>query len=163
MFTAGLRGATSTLATVFDILCLHKFRRAPYGSGRFWNSLKETWCMLLARAGGANCPVVDSFMEAIARDVGLPLSALSEPGAFDPMVRRVLRAPIGPKVEMRRWFTFMDAGPDLDRAWHTMLVALIVEFWLEGADPWEVAAKAAARRTDARGDPSENCSYRTEA
>ena len=119
--------------------------------------------MLLTRAGGANCPVVDAFMEAIARDVGLPLSALSEPGAFDSMVRRVLRAPIGPKVEMRRWFTFMDAGPDLDRAWHTMLVALIVEFWLEGADPWEVAAKAAARRTDARGDPSENCSYRTEA
>ena len=119
--------------------------------------------MLLTRAGGANCPVVDSFMEAIARDVGLPLSALSEPGAFDSMVRRVLRAPIGPKVEMRRWFTFMDAGPDLDRAWHTMLVALIVEFWLEGADPWEVAAKAAARRTDARGDPSENFSYRTEA
>ena len=119
--------------------------------------------MLLTRAGGANCPIVNVFMEAIARDVGLPMSALSEPGAFDAMVRQVLRAPIGQKVDMHRWFTFVDAGPDLDRAWHTMLVALIVEFWLEGANPWEVAAKAAARRTDARGDPPDNCSYRTEA
>ena len=85
------------MATVFDILCLHKFRRAPYGSGRFWNSLKETWHMLLARAGGANCPIVGVFMDAIARDVGLPMSALSEPGAFDAMVRQVLRAPHRPE------------------------------------------------------------------
>ena len=78
--------------------------------------------MLLTRAGGANCPIVHEFMEAIARDVGRPRSALSEPGAFEAMVRQVLRAPIGQKVEMRRWFTFLVAGPDLDKAWHTMLV-----------------------------------------
>ena len=45
---------------------------------------------------------------------------------------------------MRRLFTFLDAGPDLDKAWHTMLVALIAEFHLEGANPWEVAAKVTA-------------------
>ena len=33
-----------------------------------------------------------------------------------------------------------------------MLVALIVEFFLEGANPWEVAAQAAARRAQARAD-----------
>ena len=128
MFNAGLRGATSILKVVFDILLLHKFRRAPYGSGRFWISLKEIWHMLLTRCGGASCEIVAAFMEAIARDLGRPLSALSEPSAFNAMVRWVLSAPIGQKVEMRRWFTFLDAGPSLDKAWHTMLVALIVDF-----------------------------------
>ena len=119
--------------------------------------------MLLTRGGGANCEIIRAFMEAIARDMGRPRAALSEPGAFVPMVRWLLSAPIGQKVEMRRWFTFLDAGPDLDKAWHTMLVALIVEFFLEGANPWEVAAQAAARRAKARPDTPDNFCYRTEA
>ena len=55
--------------------------------------------MLLTRAGGVNCSIVNVLVEAIARGVGLPLSALSEPGAFDAMVRRVLCAPSARKLK----------------------------------------------------------------
>ena len=91
--------------------------------------------MLLTRGGGANCEIVEAYMETIARDMGRPRAALSEHGAFAAMVRWVLSAPVGPKVERRRRFIFLDAGPDLDKAWHTMLVALIVEVFIEGANP----------------------------
>lgn len=45
----------------------------------------------------------------------------------------------GKKVEMRRWFTFLDGSKDLDLYWNTALLALVVEFLLDGkACPWRL-------------------------
>ena len=41
---------------------------------------------------------------------------------------------------MRRWWTFYDAGRALDKIWHTMLMGLMVWFYVEGQDPYAVAA-----------------------
>ena len=38
----------------------------------------------------------------------------------------------GQKVEMRRWFTFLDGSMELDQYWNTALLALVVEFLLNG-------------------------------
>ena len=39
-------------------------------------------------------------------------------------------------MEMRRWFTFYDAGETIDRLWHTMLLALVVWFLAQNKDSY---------------------------
>ena len=56
------------------------------------------------------------------------------------LCEQMLALPLGPKVEVRRWFTFYDAGGLLDRVWHSMLLALFVWYLADGKDPEEVAA-----------------------
>ena len=53
------------------------------------------------------------------------------------LLKSMLRVPMGPKVEMRRWLTFWDAGWTLDKLWHSMLLALIVWYGMNGEDAWE--------------------------
>jgi hypothetical protein len=67
---------------VCDILVCHKFRRAPYGGGRFFAECKET-LLLLCRASGVHHPIAAAYREAIEHDVGVtPGSFAANPDAF---------------------------------------------------------------------------------
>jgi hypothetical protein len=44
---------------------------------------------------------------------------------------------LGCQVEMRRWLTFTQAGGDLDKLWHRMLLAVTASSCFEGRNPWE--------------------------
>eukprot|EP00969_Alexandrium_andersonii_P341515 15096095-Alexandrium_andersonii.AAC.1 len=122
-------------------LCVHKYRRAPYGTGRFWSALKEALEAFLSVADSQH-PLVERFGAAIAADHGLaPDVATSDPAALWRAMRTMLHDRLGPKVEMRRWFTIAVADDGLDKRWHTMLLALVVDLALSGQDAWELAQK----------------------
>jgi len=36
---------------------------------------------------------------------------------------------------MRRWFTFLDGAAEFDKIWHTVLLGLVVSFYVEGKEP----------------------------
>ena len=86
------------------IMVAHKFRRAPYGGGKFWASLKGSLRVFLDQAGPEH-PLLQLLGPSIARDHGE-----STTENVEGHLRRMLTMPLGPKVEMRRWFTFYDAG-----------------------------------------------------
>ena len=140
LFTNALKAVRPVLDSTLQTLLVHKFRRAPFGSGKFWNGLKETLRTFLDAVRTIRHPMIQLLAENIANDHGLPLGSCDNPKALMTAMRLMINAPIGPKVEMRRWFTFFDAGENLDKYWHTMLLALMVWYAASGLDAWKVAA-----------------------
>ncbi len=61
-------------------------------------------------------------------------------------------------MEMRRWFTFFDAGYQLNALWHSMLLALILQCLMCGEDPYALAA--AQERNEAEGDSESDRKFR---
>ena len=57
------------------------------------------------------------------------------------LLQRFQEEPIGPKVQMRRWFTIWDAAWSMDRLWHTLLFALVMDYAMDGVDAWDLAGK----------------------
>ena len=65
-----LRAVPGLLSHVMDNLLVHKFRRAPFGSGRMFKACKETIAILLANM--SQCQVlVEPFIQPIANDLGI--------------------------------------------------------------------------------------------
>ena len=135
LFTNALRADGLVMSSVLEILVVHKFRRAPYGGGKFWKGLKEVLAAFLKTAAPSH-PLLELLGDSIRRDHGK-----SETASVTGLANEMLHMPIGPKVQMRRWWTFYDAGLVLDRIWHTMLLALQVWCYARGLEPSEVAAK----------------------
>ena len=133
-FTNAIKSVRRVLEGVFCLLALHRYRRAPYGTGRFWSSLKETLGLLLASSTHEH-PMFDMFFEPIARD---HVKSCSRQQAFQ-LLSGMLTAPLGPLVQLRRWFTLWDAGWGLDSLWHTMLFSMIAEYAMHGVDAWKLA------------------------
>jgi hypothetical protein len=128
----------SVMTKVMQLLLVHKFRRAPFGGGKHWKGLKETLRLFLREATNHH-PLLDMYGEAICRDHGVSFLGPSQVVA---LVRQMLGYHMGPKVEMRRWFTFWDAGWVIDRLWHTMLLAIIAWYGMNGEDAFEVMDNA---------------------
>ena len=124
------------MSATLDIMTAHKTRRAPFGGGRFWQESKEALQALLDNAD-ANRHLFDQFAEGIARDHGQSVDLVTADfGKVTELAGRMLRLPMGSRVESRRWFTYYDAGYLLLSVWHTWLMALIALFYLQGQDPW---------------------------
>ena len=132
-FTNSLRGVPEVLASTSQVLLVHKFRRAPYGGGKFWSAAREVLREFL-RVAQAQHPLLEWLGESIARDYGEPPSSDCRP-----LLRRMLDLPMGPIVQMRRWWTEYGAGLTLDKIWHSFLVAMIVWYTALGQDPWKIA------------------------
>ncbi len=111
--------------------------------------MKETLGVVLENSD-SNRMLIETFAESIARDHQMESESLDREGLFA-LMRQMLESPMGPKVEMRRWYTFWDAGWTLDTHWHTMLLALVAEYAMRGQDAWAVAqeARPAGEETDA--------------
>ena len=131
---------------VCDILLLHKFRRAPYGTGRFFKECKETIALVVSRFDQL-IPLIEPFVPGIANDAGVE----PELGAIRSVLVKFCRMALGPRVEMRRWFTFVDMGPSLLRIWHVLLLSLTAMAVFDGKDPWRMAADSAATANARRG------------
>ncbi len=124
------------LHSVMDYMVVLKYRRAPFGGGRFWQQARETISLLLDNIRDlALHPVVQSFVPGLARDAGLPAEDFDSPGTIAQVLAVLVNSPIGPRVEMRRWWTFYDAVEHMDKLWHALALALVVEFLLAGEDP----------------------------
>eukprot|EP00969_Alexandrium_andersonii_P363032 15461042-Alexandrium_andersonii.AAC.1 len=79
-------------------LCVRKFRRAPYGTGKFRSALKECLRSFL-QAATADHPLVQRFGPSIAADHGLPPDiALTDPAALWEAMRGMLTERLGPKA-----------------------------------------------------------------
>jgi len=133
LFTNALATVRPVLASTLQVLLVHKFRRAPYGGGKHWKGLRETLEAFLGDAAGGH-PLLELLGPSIADDHRQPYHCTEQ---VVELLKSMLRVPMGPKVEMRRWFTFWDAGWTLDKLWHSMLLALIVWYGMNGEDAWE--------------------------
>ena len=133
LFTNALATVRPVLASTLQVLLVHKFRRAPYGGGKHWKGLRETLEAFLDDAAGMH-PLLELLGPSIADDHRQPYHCTEQ---VVELLKSMLRVPMGPKVEMRRWFTFWDAGWTLDKLWHSMLLALIVWYGMNGEDAWE--------------------------
>ena len=47
VFVNSLRAVPQIFRSTLDVILVHKFRRAPYGGGRFWSEVKETLALLV--------------------------------------------------------------------------------------------------------------------
>ena len=140
LFINTLKAVPRVLKAVLDILVVFKWRRAPYGGGRFWRECRQTLQHILDNVG-VHHPVIEMFSASIARDVGVPPELL-ESSPEHLRHEAIVHLPIGAKVEMRRWFTFLDGSEGLDRYWHGALLSLVTPCLLDGVDPWEAALGA---------------------
>lgn len=143
LFVRSLRGVPEVFKRVCDHLIVHKFRRAPYGNGTMFKEAKETIALILSRLERVSA-VVNSFVGEIARDH----SEAEDPQRVVEFLAEFTTMAMGGRVEMRRWFTYLDNATYLDTMWHTLLLALVCEQLMEGKDPWHYAAAAAARPVD---------------
>ena len=77
----------------------------------------------------------------MADDYGVPGAPRTEAYA---LLKKMLTEPIGPIVQLRRWFTLWDAAKGLDQIWHSMLIALVAMLASEGKDAYRLAETVAA-------------------
>ena len=138
VFVRSLNSVLGLREHVCDILVLHKFRRAPYGTGRFLKALKETIALILRKWQYCK-QVVEPFREGIAADNGVE----PDMDSIKALLEGFCRMALGPRVEMRRWFTFIEMGPALLKIWQILLLALTAQALFEGRDPWAMASEAA--------------------
>ena len=146
VFVRALQGVPTLRAHICDALALHKFRRAPFGTGRLFRECKETVALLLQRWEECHS-LIEPFVPSIAADHGVSPGMENVRAALEEFCRR----PLGPRVELRRWFTFIDMAPALLRIWHSLLLALCAMAMFRGDDPWAQAAAALQQTSAARG------------
>jgi hypothetical protein len=123
------------------------------GSGRFWKTARETLCLVLRRPDAVRS-LLDMLSTGIARDRGIPVDHLDDPSVLQDVLTSVINSAIGPKVEMRRWWTFHDATTNLDRNWHSLLLAIMVEYYLCGQDPFDILRQPDALLDTTSNDPT---------
>ena len=146
VFINSLRGVFPLFRSVMDVLQIHKYKRAPFGGGRFWRAARETLVLLLSTLNREPHAVMLIYAAAIERDLGLTSGTLDDISQYKSQLIRVANMSVGSRVEMRRWYSYYDAAVELDQTWHSMLLALVVETLCAGEDPWVIAATACLGR-----------------
>lgn len=153
LYVHSMRGVKQGIQAAMDVLLVHKYRRAPYGSGRFWREAKET--IALVQKLGLRHPIIHDFAPAIARDHGLSVDeALHDNKVMTRLLQSFSASGAGQRVETRRWWTKWDADLHLDKMWHTLLAALIMQFYIAGVDPWVIAKRSSVDTPDRDDDDS---------
>ena len=125
------------LDSILKQLVVHKWRRAPFGSGKFWRSLQESLEVVLDNCHSSH-PVFDFLYDSICADVDSEVVTHSQAWKI---LRSTKGAPLGPKVQMRRWFTIWDAGWSLDELWHSMLYGLVTTYAMDNIDAFKLACE----------------------
>jgi hypothetical protein len=113
VYCNAIRSTRHAFRAISDIVLVHKFRRAPFGGGKFWRQMKEALEMLLDAhdQGETADDLIDIFGESVVADYGDATGAMAtDLGYVKALMRKMLNSPMGPKVEVRRWFTLDSAG-----------------------------------------------------
>ena len=92
MFTNSLRAVPAVISSTLQVMIVHKFRRAPFGGGGFWSSLKEVLKVFLDTAQDDH-PLFDALGESITNDHGAPAAT-----DVRQLARSMLQLPLGPKA-----------------------------------------------------------------
>ena len=93
-FVNALKAVIPVFDSVLRLIVVGKFRRAPYGRGKFWNELKSAVSILVESTQG-DSPVVDHFFANICADYGEVPHGVSQAGMCDFLMRMVVHG-IGP-------------------------------------------------------------------
>jgi len=142
-----MRSVPPAFKVIQQVLMVHKYRRAPFGGGKFWRQAQGA-IAVLTNGGTHGLGIFDMFARSIAADLGI------EPDVLEREPHRLMEAMdegIGAKVEMRRWWTHYDASGPLLRIWHTLLVAILMQDVQAGVNPFKPQAPSAARGEGAVG------------
>ena len=141
LFVNGMKSNVRCLESALLSVTIAKFRRGPYGSGKFWSELKTSLQMFL-RFADFNHPIVERFAKDIAADHGKQLGGLNW-NALKSLMEDMLQTILGPATQMRRWWSVFDSCDHMMRNWHTMLMGLMVQLAMDGQDPWKILCTAA--------------------
>ena len=91
---------------------------------------------------GALHPVFRDLAPAIARDMGKAAdSLLHSAKEMHNVLRTFTKTGLGSRIETRRWWTKYDGDLYVDGLWHTILGALLLQFYISGQDPWSLMAQ----------------------
>lgn len=129
LYLNAMKAVPCAFKVIQAVLLLHKYRRAPFGGGKFWKQAVLT-ITVLTHGGQRLHPLLEAFAHDIAEDLEVPPALLGPSQCLQAMT-----AKIGPKVEMRRWWSHYDASLDLLKVWHLLLVALVAQERAAGRDP----------------------------
>lgn len=104
-FVNTLRGVPRVFELSTDVLLIHKWRRAPFGSGRFFKEVRECLAVLHSTVGEGH-PLLEAHLPAIARDMQVSNDELASPGAMMAAIEAMLSKGVGAKAWMcleKRW------------------------------------------------------------
>ena len=93
-FVNALKAVVPVFESVLRLIVVGKFRRAPFGRGKFWNELKSAVSILVESTKG-DSPVIDHFFADICADYGEAAHGVSQAGMCDFLTRMVVHG-IGP-------------------------------------------------------------------
>ena len=109
VFANVIRAIPRYFKSCMGVVYTAKYTRAPYGSCRMFLGMQQSISWLLKTYKLSGSPM-DTFTEGIASDVGRPAHELTDNLEE---LRRILTAftfhPTGPRVELRRWLTWISA------------------------------------------------------
>ena len=140
MYINSMKATPVVWRMVQAVLLVHKYRRAPFGGGKFWAQAVGSLTAMTSN-GTSLHPVLEPFLSSIATELGVPVGLLmDEPHRL----LAGMACPCGPKVELRRWWTHYDASAGLLPMWHLLLASLLGQYLAEGRNP--MLPGTAARR-----------------
>ena len=108
---------------------LYNFSYGPF-DGAAWLEQSKTAAEEFAAHGGPQDELFQSYVGAIARDMGLEDDIGSEgfcENIFSHFVEAECFSKKGPQVKLSRWMSWLDAAAYHDKFWHCRLVAFI--YW----------------------------------
>ena len=95
LFINSLRAVPFVMQVVLDLLLVFKFRRAPYGGGRFWREAVQSVGLLTDRVSLEH-PLLDQLHRELCRDVGYPSEVVeANPAILRKHFKAVKKMPIG--------------------------------------------------------------------
>jgi hypothetical protein len=125
-------------ASIAAIVVVHRYRRSPFGGGKHAKTGKLATLRFL-EAPADVClrhPLLIMLASAILHDHGiLPSMMFTDPHIVLGLLREYGNSPVGPPVELRRWWTTWDASACIDKFHHSILFARFVEDVENGKNP----------------------------
>ena len=104
VFVKTLRSVPAIMQVVFDLLLVFKFRRAPFGGGKFLRESMQS-LQLLTKHAGLHHPLIDQLRDQLCRDIGAsPEGAELDPSILRNHFDKCIKQPVGSSSKHPRSF-----------------------------------------------------------
>ena len=106
-----------------DIMLLHKWRRAPHGTGRFWSEVQS--CLkAIIHYEDDDAELLQAYGPSVARDHNISADAVTnDPAKLRALLQTAVDAEMGHPASFRRWRTYALGGVVLDKLWHSAILS----------------------------------------